>query len=328
MSRRRTNHEHCPLWITGAIEDGAQVSRERLLEEMETDELDALIVGRPADVRFATGARQLWTAGTRPFSPACVIVRSTGRTHVLSVSDDGIPSEVSHAELYGLFWNPANLAAALAAIPGLPEAKRVGTSSSAPGFPKLIGAIAPLAELVDGTGAVWRARAVKTDAEIDLIRQAVSVAEGAMDAMRAALARGADDRHMLGVYLESIALSGTPIPPTERVIRRNDDGSVRLTSGAFVEGYEGAFTRTFPLSGETFDVTVCAPGTTGAQLKAAGLTAFGTGLGAEPPVIAPGVGDDATLVAGGVLNVGDAVHRDLVVIGDAPIVLTNYAGRT
>src|SRR5947209_2459116 len=104
-----------------------QERRARLLEAMAAHDLDVLVLGRPASVVYASGARQLWTAGARPFGPACVMVRETGRVHLLSVFDEGVPPEVTHDELFGLSWNPANLVASLARIPGLRSARRVGT---------------------------------------------------------------------------------------------------------------------------------------------------------------------------------------------------------
>ena len=36
---------------------------------MEAHDLDVLVLGRQANVRYVTGAPQLWVAGTRPFAP-------------------------------------------------------------------------------------------------------------------------------------------------------------------------------------------------------------------------------------------------------------------
>src|SRR4051812_666695 len=83
--------------------------RARLLAAMADHDVDVLVLGRPASVAYASGARQLWTAGSRPFGPACVVVGETGRVHLLSVDDDGVPPEVGHEDLFGLSWNPANL---------------------------------------------------------------------------------------------------------------------------------------------------------------------------------------------------------------------------
>ena len=39
----------------------------RLLQAVRAAELDALVLGREANARYAAGARRLWTAGGRPF---------------------------------------------------------------------------------------------------------------------------------------------------------------------------------------------------------------------------------------------------------------------
>lgn len=58
--------------------------RQRALEQMAAHDLDVLVLGRQANVRYVTGAPQLWVAGTRPFGPTCVVVRETGAVHLLS----------------------------------------------------------------------------------------------------------------------------------------------------------------------------------------------------------------------------------------------------
>ncbi len=86
---------------------------------MERHGLDALMLGGVGNVRYVSGARQLGRAGVLPFAPVAVAVRSTGRVHLLSTWDEGVPPEIGCDELYGLSWNPANLLASLAAIPGV-----------------------------------------------------------------------------------------------------------------------------------------------------------------------------------------------------------------
>jgi Xaa-Pro aminopeptidase len=317
--------------------------RRRLFAAMADAGLDALVLGRPAEVAFATGARQLWTAGSRPFGPACVAVRATGRTHLLSTWDAEVPPEIGHDDLFGLSWNPANIAAALAAIPGLPEAERIGTSSSTPGFSRLLAAIAPGAEVVDGSAAVWAGRAPKTEAEVDRIVAACGIAAAGLAAMDAALRPGASERDLLAAYREAIAAAGAPSPPTEGVVcatalrgavalRRIATAApieagqlVALDAGAFHRGYEGGVGRTRVVGGGRPDVlararraharvvAACRAGARGADLLAAWTATgeplpaeplvHGVGLGVEPPVVGPGVGGASVLAAGTVLAV-------------------------
>src|SRR5437764_4155291 len=157
--------------------------RHRLFDAMDTTDLESPVPARPGSVAYASGARLLWTAGSRPFGPACVVVRATGRTHLLSVDDEGVPPDIGHDDLFGLSWNPANLVASLGRIPGLDAARRVGTEALSPGFPRLIAAVAPNAEVVDGGPAIWSARTTKTDDEVACIATATAMAEAAPTAL-------------------------------------------------------------------------------------------------------------------------------------------------
>lgn len=328
--------------------------RRRLLDAMVDHALDVLILGRPADIAFATGARQLWTAGTRPFGPACVVVSETGGVHLLSVSDDGVPPEVGHDDLYGLSWNPANLVASLDAIPGLRAARRVGTGSSSPGFPRLLQAIAPDAEVVDGGPAIWAARSIKTADELACIVAATAVAEAALTAMVDALRPGVTERDLLAAHLERIASLGAPTPPTEGVacatptqgpvqLRRlatdrpiAEGQLVVLDAGGFHAGYEGGVGRTW-IGGEATPssdqralaercrvareatVAACRAGTTGARLREA-WTATGEPL---PPVpIAHGIGLGAEPPV-----IGEGIGDGAVLAGGTVLAVTAWVAQ-
>src|SRR3954449_8048367 len=83
--------------------------RERAFAEMEKHDLDVLVLGRQANVRYFSGAPQLWVAGTRPFGPICTVVRATREIYLNSTWDEGIPDDIPHDHLYGLAWNPMTL---------------------------------------------------------------------------------------------------------------------------------------------------------------------------------------------------------------------------
>jgi Xaa-Pro aminopeptidase len=306
--------------------------RRRLFAAMADAGLDALVVGRPAEVAFASGSRQLWTAGSRPFGPACVAVRSTGRVHLLSVWDEDVPPEVGHEDLYGLSWNPANIAASLAALPGLREARRVGTTSSSPGFPRLLAAAAPDAEVVDGSPALRAARGPKSAAEVERIVAATGIARTGLAAMEAALRPGATERDLLAAHLAAIAEAGAPTPPTEGVacatpvtgpvaLRRIAEAVpieagqlVALDPGGFFRGYEGGLGRTRATGGAPSlhqaelaarcreavgaVVAVCWPGASGSDLVAA-WERSGAPLPPEPLAVGVGLGLEPPVVGAG-----------------------------
>ena len=129
---------------------------------MEAFDLDVLVLGRQANVRYVTGAPQLWVAGTRPFAPICVVVRATGEIHLNSTWDEGMPEEIDHDHLYGLAWNPMTLIEVLRNIDGAATARRVGTDALSPTFGQLLPIAFPNAELVDGELAMRTARRIKT----------------------------------------------------------------------------------------------------------------------------------------------------------------------
>jgi Xaa-Pro dipeptidase len=339
----------------------------RLFEAVDRVGVDALVLGRPANVVFASGARQLWTAGARPFGPGAVVVKSTGRTHLLSTWDDGVPAEIAHEELFGLRWNPVNLLGSLQAIPGLNECRRVGTDSFTPGFGQFLAAFGPSAEVVDASGAMWAVRAIKSADEIACVDTATALAESVLRSLNEALRTGVSERELLAVAAARLATLGVPAPATESVVcvtSGREPATLRylasertaglgdpvvLAPGALFAGYEGAVGRTVVCGrpGISPDLaercragldaleSVCRAGATGADLKRAWEATgeplpatpivYGLGLGVEPPVVAPGCGDDDLLAAGMVValtswvateGVGGWLERATVLVGD------------
>ena len=302
-------------------------------------DVDALVLGRPANIRYVSGVTQLWTSGIRPFAPGCVVIGD--QVHLMSVFDG--PPDVN---LYPMTWNPANLAAALAAIPGLAGASRVGTDGCTPSFVDLLGVVAPRATIVDVSHALWAQRQVKTPAELTCIRAATDVASEGMATMAAVLAAEAGagrltERRLLGVFAERVASLGAPILASEGVVcateRRGPvglrqlpgnrpvqpDQLVVLNPGVLVGGYEGGLGRTVGPAAPQLEarcraalsalMNECRAGHTGADLKkawSAGSSgapvppvplAYGIGLGVEPPIVTASSGDDDVLRAGSVL---------------------------
>ena len=252
------------------LEDDARVDFSRLRAErrtkvfagLERHDLDALMLGGVGNVRYVAGARQLGRSGVLPFAPMAVVVRKTARVHLLSTWDEGVPPEIGRDDLYRMSWNPANLAADLAKIPGLSEARRVGTDGLTPLFADLIPQLVTSAELVDGTPVMATARRTKTPDEVTCLEVASAIAEAALSAMEDALAPGISERELLGVYDERIAALGSPMPPSEGVcFATPTSGPVRfrhlasdrpighgelviLAPGALYAGYESGLART------------------------------------------------------------------------------------
>lgn len=252
---------------SGGPVDFAHLRRERTtraLREMERDGLDALVLGREANARYVSGVRRLWTVGTRPFAPSCVVVRAPFSIHLLSTWDDGIPPEIPREQLIQLSWNPANLLGTIARIEGLDAARRIGIDGMTPLFATLLGQALPNVEWADGSATLARARSLKTPEEIACLRTATAIAEGALAAIRDEIVPGADTSRLSGRYAEEAARLGAPIPafqasfdglrtthlrapvfPRVGVRRHLEEGEqIACQGGVIHAGYEGAVGQT------------------------------------------------------------------------------------
>ncbi len=236
--------------------------RQRALEQMAAHDLDVLVLGRQANVRYVTGAQQLWVAGTRPFGPTCVLIRKTGAIHLLSTWDEGVPEDIPHENLYGISWNPMNTMAALRRIDGTATARRVGTDALSPVFAQLLPTVFPNAELVDGELAMRAARRIKTAEEVSALRESVLVAESALAAAVSELRPGITEQALAGALLEAAAAGGVSTPSNQDVAwvtsrehpwrRANGDGRIQdgdlvaFSAGVLAGGYVGEVGRTWP----------------------------------------------------------------------------------
>ena len=268
---------------------------------MAAHDIDVLVLGRQANVRYVTGAPQLWIAGTRPFGPVCVVVRSTAEMYLMSTADEGIPEEIGRERLYGLAWNPMTLIEVLKNIDGASTARRVGTDAITPTFAKLLPTAFPNAELVDGEVAMRTARRIKTPDEVAAMDTALRVAEAGVAAGVAELQPGLSEQTLVGAVLEAMAAGGVSTPATQDAAwvtsrehpwrRATGDGKVAsgdlvaFSAGALADGYVGEASRTWPVGdvgngstrklyqrlNELWDrlIAVCRPGAQASDLLAA-----------------------------------------------------------
>jgi Xaa-Pro aminopeptidase len=314
--------------------------RERALAQLDAHDIDVLVLGRPANVRYVTGAHRLWVAGTHPFGPSCVLVRATGEIHLLSTWDEGVPEDIPHERLFGITWNPMNAVSVLQGIPAAAEARRVGTDALSPMYADLLPMAFPKAELVDGEVAMRRARRVKTAEELTAIRAAMTIAETSLAAAVSVLRPGISEQELAGVLLEAAAGGGVATPAVQDVARvtsrehprqAQSGDLVALTAGVVAGGYIVDVARTWPVgAGDaahralyrrwdrlwTRLADACRPGVATSDLldayRAAGEplppmpVAHGLGLGFDPPVVTaalPGTAAAETLEPGMVLAV-------------------------
>ena len=301
--------------------------RERMLAQMQAHDLDVLILGRQANIRYVTGTPQLWTAGTRPFGPGCVLVRESGDIHLLSTWDEGVPEDIPHENLYGIMWNPLNIMATLGKIGGAATARRVGSDVLSPLFAQFLPMAFPQAELVDGEPAIRAARRIKTPEEIVVLRDSIDIAEQGLAVAVAGLRPGVTERTLTGVMLQAMAAGGVSTPATQDCVwvtspehpwRRVDAANqiqpgdlVAFSSGVIGNGYIAEIGRTWPVGAPRAGTEAlyrrwdrlwarlrdaCRPGNAAGELLAA-YAAVGEPLPPMPIAHALGVGFDAPVVS-------------------------------
>jgi Xaa-Pro dipeptidase len=317
-----------------------------LRDAMTNSGTDVVLLGRPDNARWVTGAQTLWLSGNRGFAPTCVVVREPASVHLLSVTDEGVPDDVvPSTNLFPISWNPMTLMGALAAIPGVSKAERIGVDSITPTMEQLLGATFSTAEFVDSESLLRAVRRVKSEVDVAAIRAALSLAEECLRVTIDALAPGVRERELVGVFEEHMASRGITTPAfegtfvvadgssralvTDRAIAAGD--LVHLRAGVLRDGWEGWLSRTALCDAQPSDaerrvfgawraamdavLARCRPGTTVGDLSAAaaGATVDGVGVGHEE------LADSDELESGMVLAIEVAADR---VLGSETVLVT------
>ncbi len=320
---------------TMALEDGTGVDfarlradrRERVLAAMAEQAVDLLLVGRQGNARYVAGHRPIWRAVVTPWAPFAAL-RADGGVHLLHTTwDDGVPEEIPHENLSGLSWNPRVIVGDIAALPGLADARRLATDGMSAGLAMLLGHLAAGAELVDGEALLRSARAVKLPAEVELIRTALALTEGALTAAAAEIGPGVERARLKGAFHETMGRYGISHPNAEGPWGSGSpiaEGDLVALSGSLAfAGYEGAVGRSRWCGSPRSDaagswraamdaaIDRCRPGTLPSDIPADDV--HGVGVGVETLV-------DEPLQAGMVLGLYLAVHgyvgADTVLVTD------------
>ncbi len=251
--------------------------------------------------------------------------------HLLSNTDSVAPTGFPVENLYGITWNPEKLVAAIDAIDGVRDAKRVAVDGMSPMAAALLAQIAPDAEIVDA-GALFAELWTIPDPEKPLgVAQATAVARAVprRDGRRAA-ARGATRAICAAEAAAASAAAGVTTPAFEAVVAPLDPGSstwlppertlldtelVVLRAGVLRDGWEGSVARTYTVGSPPVErpapaewnavVGACTAGATVGAIRARGAVVYGVGRGVEPwpddLVLVPGlmvaleVRDDSSL---------------------------------
>jgi Xaa-Pro dipeptidase len=318
-----------------------------VLDAMAQHDVDVLLLGRPGNARFVSGADTLALAGTRPWGPGCVVVRATGAVHLLATSDAGIPAEIPRQRLFPVSWNPSNLLGSLAAIDGMRDARRVGVDGITPLLEQLLPVAVPGAQLVDGEALLRPLRVRKAPEEVMAIAAAAAVARDAFAVLRAAVQPGVAVAALAAAFLERMCTHRVTTPafdPRVRAGGRLLDGAdvlpaglVHVEAGVVRDGWEASLGRTLA-AGDGDDgareriaawsrrrdeivATLGSRATVGDLRAEPGVAVEGVGLGYErlddSDPLEPGV------VLGLVLEASGARGRDVVALGvSGPAILT------
>ena len=277
------------------------------IELMARDDVDVLLLGREANARTVSDAARLWLAGTRAFAPGCVVVRRTGAVHVLSNTDAVLPASFPVDRLYGITWNPEKLLAALTAIDGVPDARRVGVDGMNPMASALLAGGLPVAEVIDAAPLFAELWGVPDPEKAAGVKQAGTVAREGLEAMVDALHPGVNPRELRGACVARVATFGVTTPAFEAVAAPlSEDSStwlapertlaegerVVLRAGVLRDGWEASLARTYTVGSPPVEqpppdgwdelVAACIPGTTAGALRARGVVVHGCGRGVEP----------------------------------------------
>ena len=170
-----------------------------------------------------------------------------------------------------LTWNPRKVFGAIGSIPGLSDATCIGVDGMSTCMGHALAMLAPSATIVDGERLLRGVRAVKLPAEVDCIRVAISMTEGALVAARAELRPGVREvalkagstRRCAGYGVNHPAIEGafcaTPRAHARATRRRRSascptSGRSRRrprcgTGSVPYSGYEGVMVRTWPCTG-------------------------------------------------------------------------------
>jgi Xaa-Pro dipeptidase len=314
---------------------------------MARDGIDVLLLGREANARTVSDAARLWLAGTRPFAPGCVVVGRTGAVHLLSNTDSVAPRGFPVENLYGITWNPEKLLAALGAIDGVRDARRVAVDGMTPMMSALLAGATPTAEVVDA-GPLFAELWSIPDAEKNAgVERAATVAGFGLGAMVAALRPAATPGELRGVCAAAFASQGVTTPAFEAVAAPRDDSSsswlppdrafvdgepVGLRAGTLRYGWEASLARTYLVGAPSVEqpvpagwdelVAACVAGATAGALRRRGAAVDGAGRGVEPWP------DDVVLVPGLMASIeyrdDTSLRQDIVhVTAAAPVLVTD-----
>jgi Xaa-Pro dipeptidase len=244
----------------------------RLRAAMEEAGLDALVLTAASGIRYATGAAPVHgDASVEAAWPAAAVV-TAGALAVLGVEASRVPAGVDRRPLPRA---AARAGATIAALVG--DARRVGVDRLPFALAAALARALQKAVLVPAERAVLAARAVKTPAEVALLRDGLRRSEAAIASVLPAIVPGVREVELTGRFLAATAERGVTachvepiwcaIPrraadapwtfagglpyrelPGRTPLARGDQ--VMIDTGMLHQGYMADFGCTWPCGGE------------------------------------------------------------------------------
>ncbi len=330
---------------------------QRVLEAMERHSLDVLIAGKPGNARYITGANTNTNiAGARGFSPSVIVIRERREFHIMTWWDAGVPASVPRDRLFPISWNPSRMIENVKKAIGTTQGQRIGVDLMSALFAGLISQALPKASLTGGEKAMVEARAVKTPEEIECLRTAIDISEGALAVAITSLRPGVTERDLLGTFEKAATGYGVTFPlvqggfcvqpkhargtpmhflSTERPVQSGD--MVTMSSGFSYMGYDADVGRTWvcgtpPAARQkalfsrwraALDAMreACRPGSTAASLRKAFLRAEPGAAPSAPLAHGSGMGIEPPLVG---TELGEAFEQSWKLAPGMVITLQPY----
>ncbi len=199
---------------------------EKVRKEMLRREIDLLLVTSPPNLTYLTGYDMIWYYLTSPVSVA--LHAESGQTCFFEVSYHQPTVEwhavVDDAVFFGEDRSPVDhIAGELKARGWLKGRVGVEDWSRAPGG-VVINQIKQSfseagARVVDGSWLVDRVRLIKSEAEIEVMKKAASIADTAMTVVQEALRPGVRETELAGIVLHSMMKAGGGDPAIRAAVR-------------------------------------------------------------------------------------------------------------
>lgn len=199
-----------------ALDSGGPIDFERMRRErfqralaaMERHKIDSLILSRPENVRYVSGALSTWRAGRGGFSPSAIVLRDRQELHFFTLWDYGVPESIPRDRLHPSSVDSIQVMDGLRQALGSLRKGRIGVDHLSPSYSRLLAEAFSEAGVVDGATAMFEARSVKTMEEIACIRNAMAIAEGALAEAISRLKPGISERALLGAFIKRAAGMG------------------------------------------------------------------------------------------------------------------------